>query len=193
MVSHGLPRDITIFGLVVRWRPIAAVLMLVTIVAAVSIYSLSGASPRPQSDLVATPCPIASPSSGTPEFIPATAISSPEVCASDAVLGIPIEIDDLVINLTTNKDQAGPITLTVDVQNGIGNPLTGAKVTVTARSLEMDMGAFPHETVETEPGRYVAERVGMGMGGAWRVEVDVQAPDGSSVIVLFRVELEGPM
>jgi hypothetical protein len=105
----------------------------------------------------------------------------------------PIAISGLTINLTADSDRAGPVTLTVDIQEQAGKPVTGASVTVTARSLEMDMGANPHDASETNPGRYVAENVAMGMGGDWLVEVAIEVPGQPIVTIYFRVPLSGPM
>jgi hypothetical protein len=177
-----------------RWPLVVGVLIVAVFVLAIGFQDrLSGASPRLQNADNATPCPNASPAPGSPIAESATAIASPESCATESVMGIPLAIDGLVINLTSDKDQAGPITLNIDVHDQDGAPVTGATVTLTASSLEMDMGANPHEAVEKEPGRYVAEQVPMGMGGSWRVEIDVHSPDGTSVVAYFKVELEGPM
>jgi hypothetical protein len=40
----------------------------------------------------------------------------------------------------------------------------------------MDHGELPYLAVQSDPGIYQAEGVGMGMGGGWRIAVDVILP-----------------
>jgi YtkA-like len=181
-----------------RWIWIAlSICLLITALAA--SFSVLGSEATRQSTTSerGTPCPPPSP-------VAATALASPspdfdanaEVCPSTApesMEGTPIAISGMTINLTADSNRVGPVTLTVDFQEQAGTPVPAASVTVTARSLEMDMGATPHDADETNPGRYVAENVGMGMGGDWLVEVAIEVPGQPIVIVYFRVPLSGPM
>ena len=52
-------------------------------------------------------------------------------------------------------------------------PIEGANVNFRARHLEMNHGELPYLAAETSPGVYAASGVGMGMGGDWRIAVDV--------------------
>ena len=138
-----------------------------------------------------TPCVQASPSDvvATPDSATpaATCLSGPV-----ADLGTPVTTDGLTIELQISSDQAGPVTVTVTVSTAKGEPVTDAKVNVTQRHLEMDMGARLHDAAPTTPGVYVADDLGMGMGGAWLVEVDIDRPGQPRVVAYFLVEMRGP-
>jgi hypothetical protein len=98
----------------------------------------------------------------------------------------------LIVRLLPDRDQAGPIELTVQVLDAACAPVDGAAVTVETRSLEMDHGVRTTEAVAAEPGRYVAGPIPMGMAGGWRVEVAVARPGEAPVTFAFVVVLEGP-
>jgi hypothetical protein len=70
--------------------------------------------------------------------------------------------------------------------------VSGADVVVSARSLEMDMGEYPYKATEAAPGSYVAENVAMGMGGEWRVKVNVTVRGKPTATAFFLVTLKGP-
>jgi YtkA-like len=176
----------------VRWRWIIGGATLVVLILTLSLSQLqSGATPRDQPSPEATPCHSASPTSGTPTAMAATATPCIPT-APESELGKPLVVSGLTINLSANSDQAGPVALTVDLSDRSGAPVSGAQVTVSARSLDMDMGQFPYEATETEPGHYVADRVAMGMGGDWKVEVDIAIPGQPTIVAYFVVPLEGP-
>jgi YtkA-like len=178
--------------MLVRWRWIIGGATLVVLILTVSLSQLqSGATPRDRPSPEATPCPSASPTSGTPTSIDATATPCIPT-APESELGNPLVVSGFTINLSASSDQAGPVALTVDLSDQSGAPVSGAQVTVSARSLDMDMGEFPYEAAETTPGHYVADRVAMGMGGDWKVEVDVAIPGQQTIVAYFVVPLEGP-
>ena len=135
---------------------------------------------------MATPCAEASPiaAAGTP-------IAACLVIGEQVGRGTPAAVEGLTITLSISSGQAGPVVLTVRVTDASGDPVDGAAVVVKARHLDMDMGVFPHDALPSGPGTYVAERVGMGMGGDWRVEVDVSRPGHPPVAVFFDVTMEG--
>jgi YtkA-like len=175
-----------------RWRWIAIGATLIVLILGLSLSQLQGgATPRDQPSPEATPCPSASPTSGTPTAKDATATPCVPT-APVSQLGIPLVVSGITINLLASSDQAGPVNLTVELSDESGAPITGAQVTVSAHSLEMDMGEFPYEAAETEPGHYVADRVAMGMGGDWKVEVDIAIPGQQKIVAYFLVPLEGP-
>jgi hypothetical protein len=128
--------------------------------------------------------------SATAEIDITTTACEPTVPEAD--LGTPVVVSGVTINLVASSDQAGPVKLTVELSDENENPISGAQVTVSARSLDMDMGEFPYQATETDPGHYVADRVAMGMGGDWKVEVDIAIPGQPSIIAYFVVPLEGP-
>jgi hypothetical protein len=180
------------------WISIALSICLLVTTLAATLNVLGSEVTRPSTASEnGTPCPPPSPVAATAIASPSTdSDATPAACpptAPESIEGTPIAISGLTINLTADSDRAGPVTLTVDIQERTGTPVTGASVTVTARSLEMDMGATPHDASETNPGSYVAENVGMGMGGDWLVEVAIEVPGQPTVVVYFRVPLTGPM
>jgi methionine-rich copper-binding protein CopC len=127
---------------------------------------------------------------GSPVASPA-ALGTPVAASACAGLGTPLATGDVELIVTADSGRAGPLVLTVEVRDGAGQPEEGATVVVTAQHQGMDMGRFPHEAVAAGPGRYVAERVGMGMGGAWLVEVTVDRPGQARVVGYVVVVLEG--
>jgi hypothetical protein len=183
--------------MLVRWRWIIGGATLVVLILTLSLSQLqSGATPRVQPSPEATPCPTASSTSGTPTTsataeLDATATGC-EPTAPEADLGTPVVVSGLTINLSASSDQAGPETLIVELSDEGDAPVSGAHVTVSAQSLDMDMGEFPYEAAETEPGHYVADRVAMGMGGDWKVEVDIAIAGQQPIVAYFLVPLEGP-
>jgi hypothetical protein len=181
-----------------RWIWIALSICLLITALAATLNVLGSEATQPSSiSESGTPCPPPSPVAATALASPSPDTdATPSACPSTApesMEGIPLAISGLTINLTADRSRAGPVTLTVDIQEQAGTPVTSASVTVTARSLEMDMGATPHDASETKPGRYVAENVAMGMGGDWLVEIAIEVPGQPTVIVYFRVPLSGPM
>lgn len=109
-----------------------------------------------------------------------------------APLDTPVVAGDLTLVLTADGPNAGPRALTAILTDGTGEPVTDATVSLSLRSLEMDHGVSTRETEMVEPGRYLAERVPMGMGGDWRVEITVTRPGVDPVVVPFVLTLDGP-
>ena len=107
-------------------------------------------------------------------------------------LDTPVSVGDLTVVLTIDGATAGPRDLTIIVTDAIGAPITDAIVSLSISSLEMDHGVSTRETEMIEPGRYRSERVPMGMGGGWRVEITITRPTGDPVIVPFVITLDGP-
>ena len=172
------------------WVTLAAV----TAVALVWVILLGDPSAG-QAGAVGTPCPEVFPAGAGTPVAPGEAEPAPpdavETCA-DAGLGTPLPTDGLVVTLEADNLTAGPRDLTVVVVDADGQPVTGATVGIRTRSLAMDHGVSIDETVETEPGRYFAERVSLGMGGDWLAEVTIERPDTEPVVLYFVLTLEGP-
>jgi hypothetical protein len=183
--------------MLVRWRWIIGGATLVVLILALGLSQLQGgATSQDQPSPEATPCPSSSPVSGTP-----TASATPEIDATttaceptapESDLGTPVVVSGVTINLVASSDQAGPVNLTVELSDENDNPISGAQVTVSARSLDMDMGEFPYNASETESGKYEADGVAMGMGGDWKVKVDVAISGQPAIVAYFIVPLEGP-
>ncbi len=134
------------------------------------------ASPTAFPDAVASPAGVATPC--LPEHVVA-GVGTPRV---EAGLSVTLRADEL---------EAGPVDLTVEVEDAAGRPVTGATVRIETQHLEMNHGVSTDEAAAEVPGRFVAERVGMGMGGTWQADVTIERPDEPPVTVTFLLVLEG--
>jgi len=85
----------------------------------------------------------------------------------------------------------GAHAVTVRVEAGDGTPLAGALVFVTIRMPAMDHGTSAYPAIEVEPGRYRAEDVSLGMGGAWVVAVEVIRQARAPISVAYLVQVAG--
>jgi hypothetical protein len=125
--------------------------------------------------------------SGSTPCQPAGSATPPaEECIADPPTGepaAPIVVDGISVTLDISNDQAGPVDLAATVTDTAGTPIEGATVVFRARHLEMNHGELPYLAAEASPGVYQASGVGMGMGGDWRVAVDVTLPDRAPVTV----------
>ncbi len=135
----------------------------------------------------ATPVTVATPRGA------ATPAVTPEKSSATCVgLGTPVAREGLTVALFADDPTAGPVDITVEVMDADGRPVTDAVVTVETQHLEMNHGESVNDTVPVAPGRYLAERVSMGMGGTWQAEVLIDRPGKDQVVVPFLVLLEGP-
>jgi hypothetical protein len=124
----------------------------------------------------------------TPCQPPSNATPRPpaEECPPEPLTGAPGEAiagNGISVTVDVSKDQAGPVDLSASVTDASGAPIEGAAVVFRARHLEMDHGELPYLAAESSPGVYQASGVGMGMGGNWRIAVDVTVPDQLPVTV----------
>ncbi len=179
-----------------RWKLILGTTLLLAIVLSISLIQYtSGANSQTPTDVTSKPCPAANPTqgTGTPSGTPGESSTPPACIFADqkSGLGTPVAVAGLTVNLHANADLAGPIDLTIDVTDSNGGPVEGATVIVTTRSMEMDMGEYPHRADEIGPGQYAADQVGMGMGGDWQVEVAVKISGQPTAVAYFLVTLEG--
>lgn len=125
----------------------------------------------------ASPCQPASPATPRP---PA------EQCVADPATGIPSEpipTNGISVTVSASGDQAGPVDLQATIIDEAGNAVEGATVWFRARHLEMDHGELPYLAAGVGAGTYQASGVGMGMGGNWRIAVDVIQPGEPPVTV----------
>ena len=81
---------------------------------------------------------------------------------------------DLQMSLSTNPDPptAGPVTFTVQVKDANGQPVDGAKVTLSAKHPNMSHAGIDGELVSQGSGRYQASG-SLSMGGTWSVTMSV--------------------
>jgi hypothetical protein len=110
---------------------------------------------------------------------------------SPAGVGTPAVADGLSITLTLSSDQAGPQDIVVELRDAAGQPVDDATVTLINRHLEMNMGDSVRKLVHDRDGRYLGDRVGMGMGGRWQTEIRVSRPSHPTVTFIFAVSLHG--
>jgi hypothetical protein len=134
-------------------------------------------------------------SGSTPCQPPSNATPRPpaEECVPDPPTGAPgeaIATDGISVTLQASGDSAGPVDLSATVTDAAGAPVEGATVIFRARHLEMDHGELPYLAAESAPGVYDATGVGMGMGGDWRIAVDVTLPDQPPVTVFVEQTME---
>jgi hypothetical protein len=85
----------------------------------------------------------------------------------------------------------GPTTLTAQLVNAAGKPVTNAAVTVIVRSLDMDMGTTSVAAMETAPGRYDAAKVPLSMGGRWQATLRVAPRGQPSASFVFDLVVAG--
>jgi len=141
----------------------------------------------------AAPCLVASPgaATGTPPSVATPALVGGDG-AAPPTLGTPVTASCLTVILTAESTRAGPGTLTVDVRDAGGAPVSDADVVINTRHIGMDHGTSISETVASGPGTYVAERVSLGMGGAWEVQIVIARSGFEDVVVIFVIDLMGP-
>lgn len=158
----------------------------VMLLGATSVWVLGQEATPPAVD----PCLVGS--SRPPDRLAGTDASpSPELPRA-VQLGTPVTQACLTVMLQADSTNAGPRTLTVEVTAADGTPISEAEVIITTRHLEMDHGTSEHHARETEPGRYVAEDIAMGMSGTWEAVVMVTRPAQEPVTAHFELVLEGP-
>jgi hypothetical protein len=108
-----------------------------------------------------------------------------------AGVGTPVAGGGLTVTLSLSSDRAAPQNIVVEVRDQAGKPVDDAKVTLINRHLEMDHGDFVRELVHDHDGRYLGEKVGMGMGGQWQTEIQVARAGQETVTFIFTERLKG--
>ncbi len=165
---------------------IAALVVGLVLLAVPSRPGLASQGPRWAAN---SPCPIAGtpPAGGGSDTAGGT--SSP---VPDAKSGTPVARSGLTVTLFPASTKARPNDLTVVVLDEECAPVTGAAVAIRTQSLAMDHGVRTSKARPVEPGRYVADRIPMGMAGDWQVTVSIARPGEGEVIFVFVVTLQGP-
>ncbi|MGH2535286.1 MAG: FixH family protein [Thermomicrobiales bacterium] len=131
----------------------------------------------------------------TPAATPCVPVATPLATIGDCVpvgLGTPVVGDDLVVTLIAGSTKAGPVDLILVVRDAAGEAVEDATVEVRTRHIDMDHGVSTDKAVHQGDGRYLAERVSMGMGGNWEAEIVVRREGEPDVAVIFHVKLVGP-
>lgn len=100
------------------------------------------------------------------------------------------DLPDVAVELSIEPEppQIGPATITVDLQDGGGQPISGASVELEGNMNHAGMVPVFGQAVEVAPGRYRTE-LEFAMGGDWFLLVRAQLPDGRSLE--RRVDLPG--
>jgi hypothetical protein len=144
---------------------------------------------------------------GTPEVTPACArFTEEDVAATPAAmgtpmaavvctetgLGTPVAVDGVQLTLMAAQAKAGPVDLTIAVVDDAGEPVVDATVLILTQHLEMNHGVSIDVAFHTGDGIYQANKVSMGMGGTWQVEIQVTRPGQPTAAAVFEVALEGP-
>jgi hypothetical protein len=96
------------------------------------------------------------------------------VGAFDAVRqigGLRVEIRDS----PNRASKAGTISVALSKK---GEPIEGAQVRVTLTMLDMDMGSLSAPLPQAAPGRYQRSAPILGMGGHWRIALDIKPGSG---------------
>jgi hypothetical protein len=114
------------------------------------------------------------------------------VDCTETGLGTPVAVDGLELTLTAAQDKAGPVDLTIAVVDTAGEPVVDATVLILTQHLEMNHGVSIDFAFHPGDGVYQANKVSMGMGGTWQVEVQVTRPGQPPAAAVFEVGLEGP-
>ncbi len=149
------------------------------------------ASGTPAEDMTSSPTVSPAPS---PRTVTSSADMATPCPGGPTVAGVGTPMVEAGLSVTLHADElkAGPVDLTIEVVDAAGRPVTGATVRIETQHLEMNHGVSTDEAEAAAPGRYVAEWVGMGMGGTWQADVTIERPDEPPVTVTFLLVLEGP-
>ena len=97
-------------------------------------------------------------------------------------------VDGVQVSMEVLPDQYGPNTVTVSLTDiSSGAPIANASlVSLTFKSLAMDMGENTVYTKPTEPGKYLAQDVYFNMTGAWQGQLLVTRPDAFDLRLTFQ-------
>jgi putative copper export protein len=112
---------------------------------------------------------------------PAASSTSPGT--SSSFVSQPQKTGAYTARLTVSPDTFGKNTFTVALTDAQGKPVTGAAVTITLTSLDMDMGVANTQLQATAntPGSYSGQ-TDITMAGHWQVVVKVTPPSSSTPV-----------
>lgn len=138
------------------------------------------------------------PAAASPTVPPATPVAShhhhvaratPVATESAAQPGTPVAAGNLHVSIDAEPRQAGPVSVTVRINDDVGDPLTDARVTIMSEMAGMAEDRAQTAAEEVQPGRYLAEDVPLTMPGEWRLAVRVSPRGEATQIVPFVVEV----
>ncbi len=103
--------------------------------------------------------------------------------------GTPVSGDGLTVTIAAEPISAGPTDVSIEIADEDESPLTEARVVVLSDMPGMAMGRIETPAEETDPGRYTAELVPLGMSGEWRLGVRVSPRGASTQVFSFAVQV----
>ena len=142
-----------------------------------SFGAFSPSTPTPQCSMTGTPEP--------------GAVDVEAMGCQPAGVGTPLVGAKLTVTLSLSSDRAAPQNIVVRILDANGSSVDDATVMLINRHLEMDHGDFVRKLVHDSDGRYLGEKVGMGMGGRWQTEIQVSRPGQPTTTFIFAVLLKG--
>jgi copper transport protein len=101
--------------------------------------------------------------------------------------GDVVQGNGFTVELAAEPAGAGPVDVAVILENDDGAPLEGARVVVLSDMPEMGMGRTETPADETEPGRYAASFVPLGMPGEWHLAVRISPRGEPTQVFTFAV------
>lgn len=104
--------------------------------------------------------------------------------------GTDVLAGGIVIRLLAADYVPGTNSLTAEVKDREGEPVSDAMVFVTIRMPAMDHGVSAYPSQETSRGRYQSHDVSLGMEGAWIVTVEVIRQARSPAVATFGIEVQ---
>jgi copper transport protein len=109
---------------------------------------------------------------------PARQVASREGIGVEDLSSFEDTVEGADITVNVEPGQIGPNTVTVDLKDRFGNPITNATdVFVRLTYLDADLGEEPDPAVSNGDGQWTLSGGLLSIAGAWRVEVLVTRPD----------------
>ena len=96
-----------------------------------------------------------------------------------------------IMSLSVEPRQVGGNSLTVSLEDRLGNPITNASdVRLRMRYLDSDLGDETASAIAVGDGSYLLEGAQFSLAGAWQVELLVTRPDAFDARTAFRFEMD---
>ena len=121
---------------------------------------------------------------------PARQVASREGIGVEDQFRFQDEVEGTAIALEVEPGRIGPNTVSVSIEDRLGEPVTNATdVRIRTSYLEADLGETPLSATRTGPGAYTLEDQVVSIAGAWQIEVFVQRPNAFDARTAFRFEV----
>lgn len=168
-------------------------------VAGVVVFAMGGAvlagarlPPASSAPILAQPVPVTASPSASPAHAHEQMMT--ERHATPVVplpgVGTPVSQDGLMVTVAAEPASTAPTTVTVQVVDSQGAPVSKARVVIFAEMTGMGEKSEGTPATEISPGRYQAENLMLTMGGPWQLTVRV-SPHGEATRV-FRFAVDVP-